>query len=85
MDMLLTVKNKLAEAEMRQGCTDQTPYAKQLISEVLDKLREVVEGAELSPNPIILEEGYMLAWQVAENVKRDTLQAILKAMGELKE
>ena len=46
--LLTLAKNKLTEAEMRQGCTDQTPYAQELIKEFLAEIREVVEGVELT-------------------------------------
>ncbi len=38
--LLPLVKNKLAEAEMRQGCTDHTPHAEQLLKEAIPIIRE---------------------------------------------
>ena len=38
--LLTLIKNKLSEAEMRQGCTDQIPYAEIFIVEFLAKIRE---------------------------------------------
>ena len=52
--LLPLVKAKLAEAEMRQGCTDYTPHAEQLLKEAIPIIRaeiadDIQEGLRLLP------------------------------------
>ena len=79
--LLTLIKNKLSEAEMKQGCTDQTPYAQELIKEFLTKIREVVEGAELPKYADFITQCGSRPKDIIYNVACiDARQAILKAI-----
>lgn len=61
------IKNALQEAEMRQGCTDQTPYAEILLKQ-LNELSQPQEGEGLLSDEA---ESYLL--QIINAIRADQM------------